>query len=291
MPAHRVLLGTIAGLAWLAGAAQAQVVRCTDARTGQVSYTDGACPSGSTARQIEARKSPEELRRERQQAADALERKQQQQAAEAEAARQEALKEKAAREAQQAERALAPAPPAAPDYARSPECARARQTLQTALTTPAPGNIEPTLRLEAAQRQVNWACLGPEGYAEIEKARASQPRYVLPSWQAPIPWGHQPRPPFPAQTAPNPPFQPPFQPQFQPPLHPGPSQTAPFQHPAGQPPASPIPSTLPLILPTPTLPTPTLPAPTPPAPCSGPQCPPEPGPITPRKRPVPPSPR
>ena len=57
--------------------AQAQVVRCTDARTGKVTYTDGSCAPGSQTREIEARKTPEELRAEREQATEALARKEQ----------------------------------------------------------------------------------------------------------------------------------------------------------------------------------------------------------------------
>ena len=67
--------------------AQAQVVRCTDARTGAVVYTDGGCASGTAAREVEPRKTEEEIRQERIQAAEALERKQQRLDAEATAAR------------------------------------------------------------------------------------------------------------------------------------------------------------------------------------------------------------
>src|SRR3989344_422526 len=63
--------------AWLGTVAHAQVVRCTDTRTGKVTYTDGACTGGAAAREVEARKTPEELQLEREQAAEALERKQQ----------------------------------------------------------------------------------------------------------------------------------------------------------------------------------------------------------------------
>ena len=35
------------------------------------------------------------------------------------------------------------------------------------------------LRLEAAQRQMDLDCLGPQGYAELEKNRAAQPRVVV----------------------------------------------------------------------------------------------------------------
>lgn len=59
-------------VAWIGTAAQAQVVRCTDPATGKVTYTDGKCAGGTTAREVEARKTPEEIQREREQAAEAL---------------------------------------------------------------------------------------------------------------------------------------------------------------------------------------------------------------------------
>ena len=58
--------------------AQAQVLRCTDARTGQVTYTDGTCPGAASVREVEPRKTPQEIQLEREQAAQALARKQQQ---------------------------------------------------------------------------------------------------------------------------------------------------------------------------------------------------------------------
>ncbi|MBP7414676.1 MAG: DUF4124 domain-containing protein, partial [Giesbergeria sp.] len=73
--------------------AQAQVVRCTDARTGQVTYTDGACTPGAAAREVEPRKSAEDILQERQQAAQALEQKQQRLQTEALAAQRDAARE------------------------------------------------------------------------------------------------------------------------------------------------------------------------------------------------------
>ena len=47
---------TLCTAAALCPPAQAQVVRCTDARTGAVVYTDGGCASGTAAREVEPRK-------------------------------------------------------------------------------------------------------------------------------------------------------------------------------------------------------------------------------------------
>mgnify|MGYP003596957738 CR=1 FL=1 len=75
--------------AWAPLGAQAQVIRCTDAATGKVTYTDGKCASGATEREVEARKTPQEIQQEREEAAEALARKQQRLQAEATAAEAE----------------------------------------------------------------------------------------------------------------------------------------------------------------------------------------------------------
>ncbi len=155
-------------VAWIGTGAQAQVVRCTDPATGKVTYTDGSCAGGATAREVEARKTPEDIQREREQAAQALAHKQQRLEAENKAAETEAL-----RNAQRDS-----ARPATPDYARSPECARSRRNLDVVLSSASGGSYDQSQRVEAAQRQMDLDCLGPAGYAEVEKARASRPTTV-----------------------------------------------------------------------------------------------------------------
>lgn len=166
-----VLLGALPPVS-----AQAQVVRCTDAATGKVTYTDGKCASGTTVREVEARKTPQEIQQEREEAAEALARKQQRLQAEATAAETESR-----RNAQRDQTA----PAKTTDYARSPECARSRRNLDVVLSSVTGGGYEQNLRVEAAQRQVDLDCLGPQGYAEVEKARAgpsnAAPLVVLPS--------------------------------------------------------------------------------------------------------------
>ena len=175
--------------------AQAQVLRCTDARTGQVTYTDGTCPGAASVREVEPRKTPQEIQLEREHASQALARKQQQLQAEA-VTRQIDADRDARRERELA--AGAPRPAARPqDYARSAECARSRRNLDVVLGS-ADGTYEQNLRVEAAQRQVDLDCLGPEGYAEVEKARAGRqmqapsvvvvpPRYPVYTRPAPPP--------------------------------------------------------------------------------------------------------
>lgn len=169
---HALIAGMCVVVA--ASAVQAQVLRCTDVRTGKVTYTDGNCASGTAAQEVEARKTPEDIQRERELAAEALQRKQQRQQAELEAAEAEE------RRAQRRDLALARRATQQPqDYAHSPECARSRRNLEQLAAGVYRSTYEQELQLDAAQRQVNLDCLGPQGYAEVEKARANQPRVVV----------------------------------------------------------------------------------------------------------------
>ena len=177
--------------------AQAQVVRCTDASTGKVTYPDGACAGGATTREVEPRKTPEEVQREREQAAQALNLKQQRLQAEATAAETEALRNA------QRDRARSARPP---DYARSPECVRSRRKLDAVLADSSGATYEQNLRAEAVQRQVDLDCLGPEGYAELEKARAARPMAAPPVIVVPP---HRPiHPIHPIRPTPTPPPKP-----------------------------------------------------------------------------------
>jgi hypothetical protein len=193
---HKLFCTVVAagGLALAAAAAHAQVVRCTDPATGKVTYTDGACQSGASAREVEARKSAADIQQERAEAAQALERKQQR------------LQAEAAAQAQAARNAPAPAPAAQQgiDYARSPECARSRRNLDTTISTGDAGTYGQTLRVEAAQRQVDLDCLGPAAYAELEKTHATRPVVVPPTTIVLPPRYPRPVPP-PVAAQPNPP--------------------------------------------------------------------------------------
>lgn len=173
-------------------AAHGQVVRCTDARTAAIVYTDGNCPAGSKALEVQARKTHEEVEQERSQAAEALERKQQRLQAETAAARLEA-EQGAQRQREAAIRAAAHRA-RSPDYARSPECARARRNLDIAASSTTSYAYGQEAPLQVAQRQMELDCLGPEAYAEIEKHRpaATAPAVVLlppprPHWTRPLP--------------------------------------------------------------------------------------------------------
>ena len=177
----------IAGAAWVALSApvqaHAQVLRCTDARTGAVIYTDGACNSASKVQEVQPRRSEADIERDRAQAAEALARKQQRLQTEA-AARLEA--ERDAQRVQQQQYQQQRTTQA--DPARSPECASARRQLEATSARPGSGTDDP--RLQAAQQQMELLCLGAARYAELEKDRAARPPgavYAPPVWSPSYP--------------------------------------------------------------------------------------------------------
>ena len=161
-----------------------QVVRCTDPKTGQVTYTDGKCAAGTTGHEVEAKRSAEEIEQDRKAAERAIELKQQRLQAEKAAADLQAQRE-ADQERVRAARAAATAPQPQ-DYARSAECARSRRNLELVSSTLSGNTYDQEPRLEAAQRQMDLDCLGPQGYAELERARATQPRIVVAPPRQPV---------------------------------------------------------------------------------------------------------
>ncbi|MGP1630430.1 MAG: DUF4124 domain-containing protein [Giesbergeria sp.] len=187
MPCSRTLakfgLAALVCTSALLGAlgAQAQVLRCTDAHTGKVTYTDSACDSGTRGLEVQPRQSPEELALERAQGEEAAQRMRERLADEAAAAQQrESQQVRDEREARRAQREAG-----AVDYANSAACANARRALDAVAANATRIGEDSPARLETAQRQMDFSCLGPEGYARTEAARASRPQVVVvqpPAW-------------------------------------------------------------------------------------------------------------
>lgn len=147
----------LAALCLATAPAQAQVLRCTDARTGAVSYTDGRCSSAGKVEQVLPARSPEALAQERDEAAQAIARKEQRLRLEAEAA---------------ALNPPAPLPAPRPASAETPRCAASRQQLQSLLARPGRDAGAYSQQLAAAQQQVELDCLGAQAYGELEQARS-----------------------------------------------------------------------------------------------------------------------
>ena len=203
---------TLAAASLLSFAASAQVVRCTDIRTGAVTYTDGECRPGTRAQEVQSRQTPEEIAQERAQAAQALEGRQQRLQVEA-AAQQLENERQAQRQREQAARAATAPADRSQAYARSPECARSRRNFEFATSSAGSLRYDQDAQLQAAQRQMELDCLGPEGYANLEKNRPPPPApivvYPQQQWN-PHPHQHQhPQRPWPQRPPPPPPLQPP----------------------------------------------------------------------------------
>ena len=198
MPATRWIQNNATALAlgialcWSASAG-AQVVRCTDPATGKVTYTDGDCRRGEAAREVEARKSPQEVAQERAQAAEALERKHERQQHE----------DRQRQEAARAESHLPPPGAGRNTPAHSADCQRARRNLQDTLATLGQGMYDEQSRLEKAQRQADLACLSPADYARAERSRGQRAEYSAP--YSPPPMVGVPPRPFPVRPMPPPP--------------------------------------------------------------------------------------
>lgn len=186
---HLTVVVLAAGYA--ASNAQAQVLRCSDPRTGQVTYTDGTCPDGNKKIEVEARKTEEEIQRERETAADALAQKRLRLRDEASAEHAEVQRER--ENGQRNSRS-------SPNYAASAECARSRRQLDTAIGGYSASDIQQRQRVDAAQRQVDMDCLGPKAYTELERSRPTGP-VIAPTPVIIAP--HRPRPVLPPVSQPS----------------------------------------------------------------------------------------
>ncbi len=174
----------LAALCLGAAPAQGQVLRCTDARTGAVSYTDGSCDSGRKVQEVLPARSPEALAREREEAAQAIARKEQRLRLEAEAA------------------ALNPPAPPSQAGGETPRCAASRQQLQSLLARPGRDATVYSQQLAASQQQVELDCLGAQAYGELEQARSRNaaplaPVIVVPPLRPPRPLPPPVQPPRP----------------------------------------------------------------------------------------------
>lgn len=171
--------------------AQAQVVRCTDARTGSVTYTNGSCGAGENRVQVQEAPSAEELERDRSQAAAAIERKNQRLAQEeSERRARQQQRESEARERARADQARQ----AQSGSGDSPACQQARRRLDSILAEASPDPATWGSRSQAAQRQMEMACLGPQAYEQLQQSRTLQPNAINRPWLV-TPPRPQPQPP------------------------------------------------------------------------------------------------
>ena len=150
-------------LMWAAGVS-AQVIRCTDPTTGKVSYTDGKCASGTNALEIEAKKSPEEIKAEREQAAQAQERTR-------ERLQQDAKRRQENTDLQRREQELRARTQTteSENPANSQACTQARRNLEDVQASMGQGMYDESTRLSEAQRNAERACLTPDQWVRAQR--------------------------------------------------------------------------------------------------------------------------
>ncbi len=190
---YAVWLGFWCACALAAPLAQAQVTRCVDPGTGKVTYTDGACASGASATEIERRKSDEELAQDRAREQEALQAKaerRQQELAQRRLQADERAEDLAQRAANR---------PARANPAQSAACQQSRERYSAASEEAADKTMGSHARLDAAKRQMELDCMGPEAYSRLEASRPA-PTAVLPAdpyWDGYPYRPNRPRPPAP----------------------------------------------------------------------------------------------
>lgn len=192
---RKLPLGLLVGWVLIAGTAQAQVMRCVDAKTGEVTYTNGRCISGEMSTQIQAAKSAEEIAAERANASQARERSKAQMERDDAQRRQREEQERKEREA--AERAQARA---GVNLENTPACRQARERYNAILAEASPDPATWGERSQAAQAQMEMSCLGAAAYQQLQQSRALHPNAInRPQWG----YGHPPNRYPPARPTPS----------------------------------------------------------------------------------------
>ena len=174
-PRARVI--AMLGLAVLAGGAQAQIMRCIDAKTREVTYTNGRCISGEASTQIQAAQSPTEIAQERADANKARELSKAQMARDEAQFRQREDAERKEREAAARAQARSGA-----NLENTAACQQARARHNAILAESNPDPATWGERSQAAQAQMEMSCLGSSAYQQLQQSRALQPNAINRPW-------------------------------------------------------------------------------------------------------------
>lgn len=126
--------------------AQAQVIRCTNPKTGEVTYSDKSCDNNHSSSLVERRKSREQIMAERLQAAEANEQKYRNRLVEMEV------------EQQARQQAPVAAQQPLPDKSTSYECRLAQKNHETTSSSITGTTEEHRNRINASIMKVNAAC-------------------------------------------------------------------------------------------------------------------------------------
>ena len=163
----------------LGAAAQAQVVRCTDSKTGRITYTNGSCISGEAGIQVQQAQSRDEIAQERSQAASAVARSKAQMTLDEQERTRREERERKELEAMQRAQARNAANNRGDSTAA---CQQAKQRYNAVLAEASPDPATWGNRSLAAQRQMEMECLGASAYQQLEQNRALQPNAINRIW-------------------------------------------------------------------------------------------------------------
>lgn len=130
-------------------AAQSQVIKCTDPRTGRVTFSDSPCEVGQKGVEVLPRRTPEEIEQDRQRADEANARRAREQAED----RQRAADQAAATAA-----AMPPPSPQPTSQANSNACVQAQRELDMVAGSTTGNEEYRRNRINAATVRVNAAC-------------------------------------------------------------------------------------------------------------------------------------
>ena len=126
-------------------AAQGQVIKCTNPKTGAVTFSDVPCETGQGGVVVQQRRSDQEIRADNQRAAEANERKHQQRAAEQDQQYRSAQQERPVQQNQ-------------PDKSQSHACQRARRDHDVVSSSITGSEEQRRNRINASTVSVNAAC-------------------------------------------------------------------------------------------------------------------------------------
>ena len=140
---HRFILIFLASTVTFA--AQGQVIKCTNPKTGAVTFSDVPCETGQGGVVVQQRRSDQEIRADNQRAAEANERKYQQRAAEQDKQPQFAQQERPQQQRQ-------------PDKSQSHACQQAKRDLDVVSSSVTGSEDQRRNRINASTVSVNAAC-------------------------------------------------------------------------------------------------------------------------------------
>lgn len=173
-----LLPGLLVTLLCLGTSAHAQVQRCTDLKSGRVTYTNGSCISGEASVQVQQAQTPQQIADERAKALAAVSRSQTEMAKNEQLREQQAREDNAAAQRQLAQTKSNQGPGSA-------ACAQATQAYNAVLAEKDPDPDTWGNRGFAAQQKMEMSCMSAADYQQLQQARVLRPNAINRPWYGP----------------------------------------------------------------------------------------------------------